>query len=169
VKYGTGSMAFNGTNSGLLIATSPNFIYGTGDFTIEMWLYLNASGTIALFGHGDGSLANLYLYVNSTTPTVFFNSTNVATGPAISTSSWTHIAVTRSASVLRVFTNGVSGTSVANSTNLIASGPITVGMSATFIQLLNGYIDDLRVTKGYARYTANFTPPTAAFPNIGPY
>lgn len=164
-KFGTGSLEFDGAGDGLLCLTSPQFVYGSGDFTIECWLYLNTTGTFGIFGHGDGTSTNLYFYINTSTPTVFFNNTGIATGPSISTGSWTHLAITRSGTTLRVFTNGVSGTSVTNSTTLTAGGPITVGMSSSQAQVLNGYIDDLRITKGVARYTSNFTPPTAAFPN----
>jgi hypothetical protein len=74
----------------------------------------------------------------------------------------------RSSGTLVIYVNGVSGGSVANSTNISDTG-LTIGTpndwrdtSASYHY--NGYIDDLRVTNGYARYTTTFTPPTSAFP-----
>jgi hypothetical protein len=74
----------------------------------------------------------------------------------------------RSSGTLVIYVNGVSGGSVANSINISDTG-LTIGTpndyrdgSSTYHY--NGYIDDLRVTKGVARYTSNFTPPTTAFP-----
>lgn len=158
-KYATTSVYFDGTGDGVSIATDSKFVYGTGDFTIECWVYLNATGDFGIFGHGDGNVANLYLYIATTTPTVFFNNTSVATGPALSTGAWTHLAVTRTNNTLRVFTNGIAGTAIADATNLTAGGPITIGMASNNAQVLNGYIENLQVIKGVAKYLANFTPP----------
>jgi hypothetical protein len=158
-KYTTTSVYFDGTGDGVSIATDSKFVYSTGDFTIECWVYLNATGDFGIFGHGAGNVANLYFYIATTTPTVFFNNTSVATGPALSTGAWTHLAVTRTNNTLRVFTNGIAGTAVADATNLTAGGPITIGMASNNTQVLNGYIENLQVIKGVAKYPANFTPP----------
>jgi len=87
---------------------------------------------------------------------------------------WHHVAVTRSAgSSLRIFLNGnVIASDLSFSGDVDSSGvPMKVGSRGSIVGLegyLNGYIDDLRITKGVARYTSNFTPPTAPFPNLSP-
>jgi hypothetical protein len=77
---------------------------------------------------------------------------------------WTHIAFVRSGTTLTCFLNGVSvGTTTTASSIGSASAGSYIGSSQSGNYWF-GYIDDLRVTKGYARYTSNFTPPTAALP-----
>jgi hypothetical protein len=87
---------------------------------------------------------------------------------------WNHVAATVSSGTRRLFLNGslIAGTTVtvgsgATAINSIGSN-LRVGQTANnaYSIPLNGYIDDLRITKGVARYTANFTPPTAPFPDI---
>jgi hypothetical protein len=89
---------------------------------------------------------------------------------AIGTGSWVHIAATRSGSSFRLFINGTQDGS-ATSSGIVGSTSdyfSVGGTGGTNPDTMTGYIDDLRITKGYARYTANFTPPTAAFSNTGP-
>jgi hypothetical protein len=80
---------------------------------------------------------------------------------------WHHVAVVRSSGTMNFYFDGsAQGSGTADSTNYSgAAGTLRIGASGAYISDLNGYIDDLRITKGVARYTANFTPPTAAFPN----
>lgn len=83
---------------------------------------------------------------------------------AVSANTWAHIAVTRSSGVIRAFVNGVQGYSTTDTTNYTASYMNVGGYySTTYVML--GYIDDLRITKGVARYTSNFQPPQVAFAN----
>lgn len=79
---------------------------------------------------------------------------------------WRHIAVVRSGSNLYCFNNGVLQSTTSITSAIFYKGPaVIVGKKANNFTTGAAYIDDLRITKGYARYTANFTPPTAAFPN----
>jgi len=172
-KYGTGSLAFDGTGDSLLSTGTQNAAFGTGDFTVEMWLYLNTTGP-AYQGVVDtrpngGASANAFLIYIAGGGTLYYfsNSTNILSYSPISTGAWIHVAVTRSNGSLRLFINGtISGSAVSNTTNLTETR-IIIGSSYDNFDF-NGYIDDLRLTKGYARYTANFTAPTAAFLDIGP-
>ncbi len=99
------------------------------------------------------------LTVTDLNTTVFLTSSS-----ALTTGTWIHVAVTRASGTLRIFQNGTQTGSVANSTNFANSGSVYIGQSNSG-QAMNGYIDDLRITKGIARYTTTFTPPTSAFPN----
>jgi hypothetical protein len=175
VKFGTGSMYFNGSGSYLVSnpASTQLYSYG-GDFTIELWLYRNATGQTILFDSrptgGGGASAYYVLYVSSGSVVLWNTSnTNRITGTTtLSNSTWYHIAVSRSGSSTKLFLNGTQeGSTYTDSTALIcASRRPYVGVDANDgTSALNGYIDDLRVTNGYARYTTTFTPPTAAFPN----
>jgi hypothetical protein len=93
----------------------------------------------------------------------------VASSTTVSLNTWTHIAITRSGSTWRCFVNGtLEATATAAVTLYTGTGLISSGANPVGDNSLTGYIDELRITKGYARYTATFTPPTAAFPNIGP-
>jgi hypothetical protein len=85
---------------------------------------------------------------------------------------WHHIAVSRSGSSIRAFANGTQAGSTATNTdafthNKAGNRPLRIGElnDGTYLFGVNGYIDDIRITKGVARYTASFTPPTEPFPN----
>ena len=178
VKYGTGSLAFDGTGD-YLVPNSPTtdlYAFGTGDFTIEFWLYLNSvSGYIVPYdGRASGANSTTpTIYLLTATPRYYVNGADRITGSSLSTGQWYHIAVARSGTSTKLFVNGTqAGSTYTDSiayTNTINRPIIGGDGNAPNTNLVNGYIDDLRITKGYARYTANFTPPTAAFPNTGPY
>jgi hypothetical protein len=180
VKYGTGSLYFDGTGDDL---SAPNLVInslGSGAFTIEMWVYRLGNGSggssayDALLGSNvDNATSNYGVYVTRSSGVInFFSSAGlVSSSNSLSNSTWTHIAICRtSANNLQIFINGVSGYSATYTGTGTLTFPFFVASDNTSNGNSNfyGHIDDLRITKGYARYTANFTPPTAAFPNIGP-
>jgi hypothetical protein len=84
-------------------------------------------------------------------------------GTSILDGNWHHIAITRASGTNRMFFDGVlQGSVTSDSTNYTAPNNMQIGTSSTYGDF-SGYLDDLRITKGYARYTSNFTPPAAAF------
>jgi len=101
----------------------------------------------------------------------YTSSADRITGSVLSASTWHHIAVCRASGSTRLFINGTqSGATYTDANNYGTSAPLGVGTywsagSPVTTSTLNGYIDDLRITKS-ARYTANFTPPTAALPTF---
>lgn len=175
-KYGTGALYFDGTGDWLAVPDSNHWAF-TGDFTIESWVYPTSLGTerIIISQWFGGTTAN-------TAFTIDFQSTNkvraiFSSGGTMSTinssstftaNNWYHIAAVRSGSIITLYVNGISEGTVTQ------AGAINNIAQSLFIGALNnqgtiaspfvGYIDDLRITKGVARYTANFTPPTAALP-----
>jgi hypothetical protein len=174
VKYGAGSMAFDGTGDYLTsnVGTTDLYAFGTGDFTIEMWVYFNGVASIqCVYDSRPVSTQGAYvlIYLNSDgTLRYFVSSADRITSSALSASTWYHVAVSRINGSTRLFINGTqAGSTYTDSTSYLnASGRPWVGINAftTNTQGLNGYIDDLRITKGIARYTANFTPPQVALP-----
>jgi hypothetical protein len=182
-KFGTGSLAFDGTGDYLKgVGNNPNLNFGSGDFTIEFWMYTAdvtpsvAAWFVAMFNSSSGqnswgvrleTSGALVMYLSSDggeSPT-----TISAASPALSNSTWHHIAVVRNGSGsnnITIYVDGVSKATGTFSSALFNSNqPVTVGIQGNtgFNQYFNGYIDDLRITKGVARYTTTFTPPTAAF------
>jgi len=98
---------------------------------------------------------------------------NVETGSLIVANTWQHVAVVRSSGITYMYVNGLlsaegSQNPYTDSPNplYIGAGDFVAGVIPTY--LYGGYIDELRITNGVARYTANFTPPTGEFPNSGP-
>jgi hypothetical protein len=168
-KFGGASIAFDGTGDYLTLPSSAAFEFGTNDFTIEFWWWRTATGSGGLVELGL-NYGGIGIYQTST---LFVR---VAGSDVINTAlfldnQWVHVALSRSSTSLRLFFNGAQqGATVTNSTNLINSfGTVAVGAfisSGSFFPTPAAYIDDLRITKGVARYTANFTPPTAPFPDI---
>jgi hypothetical protein len=159
-KWGGRSISFNGTNSYLQIPSSPTFAMGGGNWTVEMWLYPNSIASLqGLLSFGAGSWR---LFLNNA-GLWFLNGgsgiINVAT--AVTTGQWYHIALVKAGTGTNqtsLYLNGVligSGTDA----NTYAPGIAYVGSEGAG-SYLNGFIDDLRITKA-ARYTGNFTPPTS--------
>ena len=177
-KYGTGSMAFDGTGDWLTAADSQSFNFGTGDFTIEFWAYWNSFGSDRKYVLKAVSGTNYWQLSHDSSTGISFNY-NAGSGQVIvaqqgsnnswSTATWYHVALVRCGSTIKIYQNG---TQVASGTLSVAlpnpAVALTVGGTPVDSSLsMNGYIDDLRISKGIGRYPYNFTPPTAEFPNIG--
>jgi hypothetical protein len=172
VKNAAYSMYFDGTGDYI---ASPAYTLGTGDFTIEAWVYMTAyTGSIAgssIFGTVVGSQNGYSLNTgqDGTSLRLISNasgtwSDTLTTGSGITLNTWTHIALSRNGANLRIFKDGV----VIGSTSSAATWNFTgsIGWVGRFYEGINdkyfsGYIEDLRITKGLARYTSNFTPPTS--------
>jgi hypothetical protein len=165
-KFGGASMLFDGTGDWLTAPNSKGLYIGSGDFTIEGWLYLNALGSVRAIVsqfNSNGSGPGWTLYTKTTNVLEFYGGSGTVTvtgTAAIAATTWTHFAVVRSGSTITIYVNGTAGGTATNSSfSDDTSALVYVGGRADSASLaLNGYIDDLRITKGYARYTANFTP-----------
>jgi len=166
-KWGTTSMKFDGTGDYLNAGNSQNFVMGTGDYTYECWVYhTSVSVQQSYINRTQGNAAGVNLYMNSSNQVgVYYSAQIVTNTTTLSTNTWYHIAATRASGTTRIFVNGTlagAGSSASDTTNLTES-VCFIGASSTGANPMIGYIDDVRITKGYARYTANFTPPAAAF------
>lgn len=181
-KFGTASLVLNGSTDYI---TTPNFSgldFGSGDFTIEAWINPNNvsnNEVIIANWYGGGNPANcaFIFYITSSGKLQLsygVGSTNAGTPSTtgISASTWTHVAVCRQGTTVSYYINGVKdATTYTFSGSLnIAPGPaIAIGCASPSTGpslFFNGHIDELRVTKGVARYSATFTPPAAPFPNF---
>jgi hypothetical protein len=175
-KYGTGSISFDGTDDRLVTAANPSVSFGTGDFTVEAWIYPNTlSGERGFIQTSDtaGGLKTSYttgivilIDVSPYRLVANVGGTNVNSGSTyISATTWTHVAITRSSGSVRMFINGTLVGGPTTITADLTGQNIVIGGYYSTTYLWNGYLDDVRITKGYARYTSSFTAPTAAFPN----
>jgi hypothetical protein len=153
-------------------ATTDMFAFGTGNFTIEFWIRFNAlSGFQMAYDSRPSGTDGAYpmIYANNTTLIYYVSAADRISSSAISTNTWYHVAVSRSGTSTKMFIDGTqSGSTYTDSTNYLnpVNRPLIGANGTNLGSSVNGYIQDLRVTKGYARYTANFTPPTAAFPTL---
>ncbi len=180
VKYGTGSISLSASGNTLRTQyNNPSLSMGTGDFTIEGWVYFSSTpsinGVFQMSGTSGGfatnQTANLALTTNDASSWQIYakNTYTISSSTTISVGSWIHFALVRSGTTTVLYIGGsalITLTSDSTNYNTPYIGLGSIYDSSSYP--LGGYIDDLRITKGYARYTSNFTPPTAAFPNIGP-
>jgi len=165
-KWSPTSMYFDGTGDYLLIPDNPSQRIGTGNFTVECWVYRNASGVYGLIGKGTGTTGWL-LSLNSSNQVVFtYGSSTITSTGTISATTWTHIAVVRSgtgANLTKIYIGGTNDGTGTVSTDFNQTNAMYVAADRTGGSNANAYVQDTRVTL-YARYSANFTPPNAAFP-----
>jgi len=175
-KYGNSSMYFDGTGDGLQLPITPQVYLGT-TYTIEAWIYnaggLNYQAIFQLCENNTGGFAALGLIKAGTTISAAVRTTtlgteSVITGGTLITNTWQHVALSVNAGSARLF---LDGTQIGATTTFpefpiaktlfAAVGRFANGYTAADTNSWNGYIDDFRITKGVARYTANFTPPTS--------
>ena len=162
-KFGGSSIFFDGTGDSLTARNNSLYGFGTGDFTVEAWVYIVSATQYACVVGGPSGGQTWYLEYSSTRGFYFYdNGASALNGnSSVVTGAWKHLAVSRSGTTLRMFVDGVLTATHTSSTN-IPSVVLAVGAYNDNTYNVNGYIDDLRITRGYARYTANFTPPTTA-------
>jgi len=160
------SLYFDGTGDYLRIVNNQSLALGTGNFTIEFWANMttNPSNQVILDQRPDGS--------HGAYPAILFESkyirwyvssaTRIQSTSTLTLNTWYHVAICRVSGTTTMYINGnVSGSTWADSTNyLTGAAGLVIGASTWSggSANMNGYIDDLRITRGNARYTANFTP-----------
>ena len=169
-KFGGASCLLNGSSSYLSVPDHDDWFFGTGDFTIDLWVrfnvlqtwtvceqFVNGSTYWSFFIEQSGPTSTLYFQING-------GSTNISTLYTFSTGTWYHVALDRSGGVIRIYVNGISQTLGANSNPGASSGNYAVilkigGGSSSYI---NGWIDEFRISN-IARYAGNFTPATTEY------
>ena len=172
----TGSVQFDGNGDYLSLADSNDWNYSTGDFTIEFWYYFNSlpdsDGQFFYSQRVDGANYNFIFATN--TKWEFDSYESSSQGPKLTfttthnLSTWNHLAVTRSGNTFRLFVNGVESATQTNSDNLPdLSAVLEIGRWSGGDYYVTGHISNLRVIKGTALYTSNFTPPTRELQPIG--
>jgi len=160
--YG-GSFEFDGSGDSLSAASSNDFGMGTGDFTVEAWVYpttLNSSnfivclsGSDSVFGYDSDGTLNIQL-PSSGAPSL------TQLGPLITANKWNHFACVRESGNLRGYINGVLAATVNSATtDMGSSGTATIGDHPTLSREVTGYIQDVRIYKGTAKYDGDFVVP----------
>lgn len=172
--------------------TSPangDFNITTGDFTVEAFVYIDAyspsdsggnrNACIASYGQSTSDPTGWYFVIKESG--IYFNTTSSAISPdnivgcsvVVAHDTWNHIAISREGSAIKIFLNGISQALSSDdlggeSVSVPAANNLTIGSNpfTSYGWFLQGYIDDLRITKGVARYTSDFTPPTAPFAEV---
>ena len=171
-KFGTASAQFDGTGDELEIANSDDFNFGTGDFTIDFWARFDSVSTNnqqLIFKRNVTYTGDYILWWSSTNGITITtgaggsgtdSSQGATTGWADDT--WYHIAVVRNGTALKVYRDGTSLVSATNSTDLDNTGNLFIA-SSDGSGYFTGYMDEIRISKGIARWTAAFTPPVQAY------
>ena len=174
-KHGEGSGYFDGSDDRLEVE-DVDWSLGYDDFTIDMWVWINSHTDMGLAStenpitNGDGWLFDLDLRGNSGAHGLRFKAgtSDVVKGPGGSGGSypiqtWTHVAAVRSDGVFTLYLNGQS---VASATSTVfiedTPQPLRIGQRGTTGDWFQGYLDDVRIIKGHALWTENFTPPVPA-------
>lgn len=183
-KFGTGSIAFDGTGDYLYAQRglfSPLLKFGTENFTMEGWFYFNSvasRGSIINTGWSETNYATQGGFTldiaGTASGTLAFALGTMNAGAfwmaglgTFTTGVWYHIALVRNGTNISIYQDGISigSNTLTNSSVLVANlGTLYVGAYGGGSLAFNGFCDDFRITKGIARYTTNFTPPTQAFP-----
>ena len=176
--FATGNVGFDGSGDYLELANSTDFDFGSGDFTIECWLYVTGNdsikGLIAKRTTGGASNTNFVIYVDGLKLRSWFSDgsnyfiSDWTTSSDLNANSWNHVAIVRNGTTFTAYANGTqmgSRTNVSNTINS-SSRPLYIGCDHPGNVDLNGYISNLRVVKGAAVYTANFTPSTSELTDV---
>ncbi len=171
-KFGGASAYFTGSTDNLIVNSSSDFAFGTGNFTVEFWanwtswtgnqrfiLMGQAGASNIEIGRGSGTDAILFYIMDSLLGTYTWNpGTNI----------WHHIALVRTGTgtnQVTLYIDGINVVSATSAANITANNIFVGGLNWASSYNMQGYIDELRITKGVARYTGSFVTQSIEFPN----
>ena len=167
-KFGGSSLYFNGTAGDSVTLPAGSAYRFSADFTVEMWFYMNAFNTYSELystwpSSGTGSLEIQIRSAGGNTIRTWYNSGSAFdSSTSLSTGQWYHFALTRSGTTVTYWLNGTSDNTMTLSGQMGRDDTIVRIGAYNSQYTFDGYIDDMRVTNGVARYTSTFTPPTTA-------
>ena len=170
-KYGGSSAFFDGSSDALIFSDSAAFQMGTGDFTVESWIYFNATTDTIFTSHqstsGITTAIKFEHFSNGWQIRTSNGSLLFSSGVRSTAGVWQHIAFSRNSGQMRAFLDGVQigGTTPFTGSYILAPSGLRLGSAVGGSGTLNGYLDDYRITKGVGRYTTNFVPLSYQFPD----
>ena len=169
-KFGTASLELDGTADNLTYPTSTDFGFGTTNWAAECFIRPSSvTGTQYIFDFRNASATDTAptVYLSGTALHFGVGNTSQATGGTLSTGTWYHVAVARSGGSTKLFLNGTQvGSTYTDTNNYGTTKPLAIGSDYnSAANAFAGHIDEVRVSKASARYTANFTSTTTAFGN----
>jgi hypothetical protein len=189
-RFGTASAYFNGISDWLTVPYSSDLRFGSGNFSIEVSIYLSGYA-VNNEGYYKGTVVSRDVYLgrefvlniegtaNSYTSIAFAGFSDNSSGYTIVSAYFTfnlnqlyNIEVTRNGNLVYIFVDGIllnPGGTAFSRTIQNTTTPLLIGASnfdASYLYRFNGYIDDLRITTGISRHTANFPLPTEPFPDF---
>lgn len=172
-KFGKTSIYFDGATDYLTMADSSDWAFGTGDFTIDFWIKKNRLGVEeGILGQhiasGNGNPRNV-IHLTTSNQIWFYDynsGVSYTSNTPFADTNWHHIAYVRVSGNLSVYLDGnydgsVSLPSSTDNGNTMYIG-FSMGSSGQY-EYFQGYLDEIRISKGVARWTSNFTPPNSAY------
>lgn len=173
-KFGGAAGLFDGNADVITTPDSTDFDFGAGNFTIDFWAYFISGGQYELvtkragwtnFAPFDVALdntgVNALSSANGSSWGVLLQWTH---GGLVTTGNWHHFAFVRNGNVWSLYFNGVSKASATVSQTVMTNTTtVSCGATSSGDRSLNGYLDEVRISKGIARWTSDFTPPTQPY------
>lgn len=170
-KYGSGSLYFDGTSGWLTVPNSSENTLGQAAFTIEGWFYLTTLGAVRSFiSKGTASTGWSVGVTSSNQLAFYYTATTLTAGAPVVANTWYHFAVVRvaqsSAGNIKMYLNGVRLNQINTvNDNFNQTDTLYVGASRVGGTPMLGYLDEIRITRGIARYPDDFfVPPRVGFP-----
>ena len=167
-KFGGSSCYFDGTGDYLTIPSSSAFAFAAADFTIELWVRRSGTGTYPYLwdmrvGGAGAAVSYIYLVSDSSYELRYSvnNITKITGSTTVALNTWHHVALVRNSGTTTLYLDGSSEGSFSDSASYIAA-PLRIGDYSSGSYAFTGYMEDWRITRGLARYTSSFTPPTTA-------
>jgi hypothetical protein len=168
-KFGNGSALFGGTTSDYLsIPYSSDWDMGSGNFTVECWFYhttaFATNETLIAYRSSGGVYGSFTLGIKSGKPALSCSTgsgfqVDITSSVASNLNTWNHVAAVRIGNVFTIYLNGNAVATTTQAITLATLGiALQIGRIGTSEQFTGGYIDEIRISKGIARWTANFTP-----------
>ena len=175
----SGSVYFDANGDYLSLSSTSDFDFGTGDFTLELYYkcegYSNTPYLLEFRTSGGSEAGSIVCYIQSNGQAVFWHngSNRVISNGTITLRKWTHIAFVRHSGTTKMYIDGVAQLTTYSDSNDYGDGgrPLLIGVrrdggSTLNNQSWNGQISNVRIVKGTAVYTSNFTPSTTPLTNI---
>lgn len=171
-KFGSASLLLDGNSDYITAPDSADWAFGTGDFTIDMWTNVDdptTSGVEILIGQYVNNENRFFLYIFQGSLRFLAESANnqfifLDSGSGTLSSGWNHVALVRSSNTWDIYYNGTSvDSNTASDSMPDLSSLLYIGQEGNSGSYFSGHIDELRVSKGVARWTTDFTPPTEAY------
>lgn len=174
-KFNGSSGLFDGVSDYISTAASSDFAFGTGDFTVECFVYIKSWTNTSpyLIGNYTGAASGKWgFYINASGTQLGFrhaDSVVIHQNCSMSLNTWHHVAVDRISGSLKMFVDGFKlAADAAFTANLNASSVVAIGALAPSYpnnDELDGHMAEMRVTKGVGRYTDDFSSPAGAYPH----